>query len=271
MTDGSAEMIRPVVELFRPDCTSFWATTFNLDLALFNEFLFRRLGDPPLNAVVFADQTCLDETLERSLDRLDLLDNVNRRWLLRGVRLGPGRFHPKSYLTINGRSVTLLVGSGNLSRRGIDTGREVFVTFRSGTPAGDAAIAIWRSWVRQLVGSVEDTRLAERFTDLETRLPTVSGPRLDDDLRRLYLESDFVLPRLGRDNTRAFRKKVGFIEGAESELDLRNYRALHFEKLQGDREGQYSIRLNDQWRMILRFETNDAGRLVVIVEIVDYH
>jgi hypothetical protein len=92
-----------------------------------------------------ADQTCLDETLERSLDRLDLLDNVNRRWLLRGVRLGPGRFHPKSYLTINGRSVTLLVGSGNLSRRGIDTGREVFVTFRSGTPAGDAAIAIWRS------------------------------------------------------------------------------------------------------------------------------
>lgn len=32
-----------------------------------------------------------------------------------------------------------------------------------------------------------------------------------------------------------------------------------------------SIRLNDQWRLILRFETNDAGRLVVIVEIVDYH
>jgi toxin HigB-1 len=93
----------------------------------------------------------------------------------------------------------------------------------------------------------------------------------DDDLRRLYLESDFVLPRLGRDITRAYRKKVGFIEGAESELDLRNYRALHFEKLQGDREGQYSIRLNDQWRLILRFETDDAGRLVVIVEIVDYH
>ena len=93
----------------------------------------------------------------------------------------------------------------------------------------------------------------------------------DDDLRRLYLENDFALPRLGRDMTKSFRKKVGFIEGAESELDLRNYRSLHFEKLQGDREGQYSIRLNDQWRLILRLEMDDDGRLVVIVEIVDYH
>ena len=63
-----------------------------------------------------------------------------------------------------------------------------------------------------------------------------------------------------------FRKKVGFIESVESELDLRNYRALHFEKLSGDRSGQHSIRLNDQWRLILRLERDDDGRLVVVVE-----
>ena len=64
----------------------------------------------------------------------------------------------------------------------------------------------------------------------------------DDDLRRLYEERDFVLPRLGPDVVKAFRKKVGFLAQAESEIDLRNYRALHFEKLKGGRAGQHSIR-----------------------------
>jgi len=93
----------------------------------------------------------------------------------------------------------------------------------------------------------------------------------DDDLRRLYEERDFVLPRLGPDVVKAFRKKVGFLAQAESEVDLRNYRALHFEKLKGGRAGQHSIRLNHRWRLILRIETDAEGRLLVVVEIVDYH
>ena len=93
----------------------------------------------------------------------------------------------------------------------------------------------------------------------------------DDDLRRLYEERDFVLPRIGPDVTKAFRKKMGFIASAGSESDLRSYRALRFEKLKGGRVGQHSIRLNDQWRLILRIETDADGRLLIIVEIVDYH
>lgn len=93
----------------------------------------------------------------------------------------------------------------------------------------------------------------------------------DDDLRRLYEERSFVLPRLGPDVVKAFRKKVGFLAAAESESDLRNYRALHFEKLRGGRAGQHSIRLNRQWRLILRIESDAEGRLLVIVEIADYH
>ena len=42
-----------------------------------------------------------------------------------------------------------------------------------------------------------------------------------------------MLPRFGPDVVKAFRKKVGFLAQAESEVDLRNYKALHFEKLQG--------------------------------------
>jgi proteic killer suppression protein len=93
----------------------------------------------------------------------------------------------------------------------------------------------------------------------------------DDDLRRLYEEPDFVIKQLGSDVTKAFRKKVGFLVAADSELDLRNYKALHYEKLSGDRAGQHSVRLNKQWRLILRVEADEDGRLLIVIEIIDYH
>ena len=93
----------------------------------------------------------------------------------------------------------------------------------------------------------------------------------DDNLRRLFEKPDFVFPGLGPEITKAFRKKVGFLAAAASELDLRNYRALHFKKLKGDRAGQHSIRINRQWRLILRIEDDGSGRILNVVEIVDYH
>ena len=93
----------------------------------------------------------------------------------------------------------------------------------------------------------------------------------DDELRRLFAEPDFVVSRFGPDLVRAYRKKVAFLSAAESELDLRAYKALHFEKLVGNRDGQHSIRLNRQWRVIVRIETDPNGQLLIIVEIVDYH
>jgi hypothetical protein len=162
--------------LFRSDRVAFWATTYNIQLALFNEYLLRRLGDPPLNIAVLADRRCVDDTLAAiPADRLDLVGPVNSRWLLRSVQLGTGRFHPKSYFTATARTARLLVGSGNLSGSGLDGGREVFTVFNSGSPTGDAAITIWWQWMRRLVRHVDDVRLAERFADLEERLP---APRL---------------------------------------------------------------------------------------------
>ena len=50
-------------------------------------------------------------------------------------------------------------------------------------------------------------------------------------------------------------------------LDLRVPPANRLEKLRGDRLGQYSIRINDQWRVCFVWEDGD----VLDVEIVDYH
>jgi hypothetical protein len=171
-SEAPAATIQPVAELFLSTATALWATTYNIDLALFSEFLLTRLGEPPLNIAVLADHRRLAASLQRiPAERVDTLATVNHRWLLRGVQ-ARGAFHPKSYLAVTGSRATLLVGSGNLSAGGLDEGREVFTIFRSGTVIGDAAIGAWRSWTRRLVGLVGDTILAERFRDLEGRIPS---------------------------------------------------------------------------------------------------
>src|ERR1039457_993993 len=176
---GDLPRVRPVLELFRSNVIAFWATTYSIDLALFNEFLLGRLGEPPLNIAILADQQRLAETLERISPKMaGQIALVNRRWLLRGVQLGAGRFHPKSYLAVTPSKATLFVGSGNLSTSGLDEGREVFTEFVSGTDIGDAAIGAWRVWMRRLVEQLDDTRLAERFADLEEKLPGITGPRV---------------------------------------------------------------------------------------------
>lgn len=93
----------------------------------------------------------------------------------------------------------------------------------------------------------------------------------DPDLERLAVDAGFRLPDLGPDVTTAYRKKVQLLAGARDERDLRAVTSLHFEKLRGARAGEHSIRLNQQWRLILRLERGDEGQAVIVVEIVDYH
>lgn len=71
----------------------------------------------------------------------------------------------------------------------------------------------------------------------------------------------------------AFFKVVGIIQAAVDERDLYALKSLHFEKLEGDRgnRGEHSLRLNDQWRLIILLERDEEGKLVVIVDIEDYH
>jgi len=62
-------------------------------------------------------------------------------------------------------------------------------------------------------------------------------------------------------------RKLLLLDAAESLGDLRIPPGNRLEKLRGDRRGQYSIRINDQWRICFRWERGDAYE----VEIVDYH
>jgi proteic killer suppression protein len=93
----------------------------------------------------------------------------------------------------------------------------------------------------------------------------------DDDLRRLAEDPDCRPRRLGRDVIVAYRKKIQILDAAKDERDLLAMRSLRLEQLAGDRAGTCSIRLNDQFRLILTFYTDDDGRVVVVLELVDYH
>ena len=62
-------------------------------------------------------------------------------------------------------------------------------------------------------------------------------------------------------------RKLRMLNNAISLDDLRIPPANRLEKLSGDRAGQYSIRVNDQWRICFEWQKGDASR----VEITDYH
>jgi proteic killer suppression protein len=68
-----------------------------------------------------------------------------------------------------------------------------------------------------------------------------------------------------------FRLRVQQMMSFVDEREFYNNNAFHFEKLKGDRSHQYSIRLNDQWRMILEFEGEAPNKRIVVVGVEDYH
>ena len=68
---------------------------------------------------------------------------------------------------------------------------------------------------------------------------------------------------------RAARLKLDRVEAARVLEDLAALPGNRFEALKGDRKGQYSIRINDQWRIC--FEWPDKSPGPANVEIVDYH
>jgi len=70
---------------------------------------------------------------------------------------------------------------------------------------------------------------------------------------------------------KAFRKRMWSIRNAVDERDLRESKANHFEKLKGDREHQHSMRLNDQWRLIVEIHGKGANKKLVVIGVEDYH
>ena len=76
-----------------------------------------------------------------------------------------------------------------------------------------------------------------------------------------------VSRRLPASVLRAVRRKLAMLDAATELGDLRVPPGNRLEALRGDRKGQHSIRINDQWRVCFRWQDGDAYG----VEITDYH
>jgi proteic killer suppression protein len=85
------------------------------------------------------------------------------------------------------------------------------------------------------------------------------------ETRKIFLGQ--VSAKLPRDIQRTARRKLLYLNDAEDLQDLLAPPGNRFEKLKGDRSGQYSIRINDQWRICFEWSDGKAKN----VEIVDYH
>jgi proteic killer suppression protein len=91
------------------------------------------------------------------------------------------------------------------------------------------------------------------------------GNRLAEDLfedRRTKATRSFA-----SELHRAGRRKLLYLHDASELRDLRMPPGNHLERLKGRREGFHSMRINDQWRVVFRWESGNAFD----VQIVDYH
>jgi HKD family nuclease len=155
-----------VARSFNGRWTSFFATTYSIELEFFDEYLFRRLGDPPLSATILADASSHARLWTTGGDALRRLRRANRDYLLRPVLLGSGTFHPKTYFLGNANEGILLVGSGNLTLSGIERGRELFARFESRETADLGSIRTWRQWMEGIVERLGDPEVTYRWLRL---------------------------------------------------------------------------------------------------------
>ena len=86
------------------------------------------------------------------------------------------------------------------------------------------------------------------------------------DPRTESLFNDLDVPRF-RSIERVARRRLLYLHQARRLEDLRVPPGNRLEALKRDRQGQHSIRINDQWRICFRWKDGDAFD----VEIVDYH
>lgn len=92
----------------------------------------------------------------------------------------------------------------------------------------------------------------------------------NESLDRLETDANFNAG-FGDAIVKAFRKTMLHIRAASDERTFYARRSFNFEKLKGDRDGQYSMRLNEQWRLIVELQGEAPNKIVLIIEITDYH
>ena len=92
----------------------------------------------------------------------------------------------------------------------------------------------------------------------------------DKDLDKLETDPRFDAG-YPQEVVRKFRLRMQLIRQAEDERDFYAMKSLHYEKLKGKRSHQRSMRLNQQWRLVLTIEQARDQKVVVVISIEDYH
>ena len=84
-----------------------------------------------------------------------------------------------------------------------------------------------------------------------------------DNWLQVYFEADVHSKRIPNDIDRRLFRKLQIIDDATTDGDLRSPPSNHFERLKGQLQGYCSIRVNDQWRIIFRWnpKTGEASDL----------
>lgn len=67
------------------------------------------------------------------------------------------------------------------------------------------------------------------------------------------------------------REKLRFLAEAPDERSIRNWRSLRYKQREGDSDGKHQIRVNDQYRIILKVDNDANPPLITIYEIGDPH
>ena len=89
-------------------------------------------------------------------------------------------------------------------------------------------------------------------------------------MERLETESDFS-GGYSSAVVKAFRKRMQQIRAAPDERVFYALKSLHFEKLKGKKSHQHSMRLNEQYRLIVEIEQSSSAHMIRIIGIEDYH
>ena len=92
----------------------------------------------------------------------------------------------------------------------------------------------------------------------------------DENLDRLETDLQFK-GGFDQDAIRGFRKVMQVIRAATDERDFYAMKSLHFEKLEGKREHQRSMRLTKKWRLIVELTGDAPNKVVKVAGIEDYH
>lgn len=89
-------------------------------------------------------------------------------------------------------------------------------------------------------------------------------------LLRLYIEGKGK-EQYNKEVIDNFLQVMRLIESAQDERTIRSIVALRLHKLKGERKGQMGIKLSDKFRLVIVINETSEGKIVRVLEIVDYH